>query len=63
MPDKQDHTLQSPPVSAHFLVTIATHSSKQTLYFDESGLIKRNDHDVEIAGGTSVACHDHVRDS
>jgi hypothetical protein len=25
---------------------------RQTLYFDESGLLKRHDYDVEIAGGT-----------
>jgi hypothetical protein len=35
--------------------SIATHSTEQTLYFDESGLLKRHDYDVEIAGGTSGA--------
>lgn len=34
---------------------IATHSTKQTLYFDDSGLMKRHDYDVEIAGGTPGA--------
>ena len=35
--------------------SIATHSTKQTLYFDEFGLMKRHDYDVEIAGGTPAA--------
>jgi hypothetical protein len=35
--------------------SIATHSTRQTLYFDESGLLKRHDYDVEIAGGTAGA--------
>jgi len=35
--------------------SIATHSTKQTLYFDEFGLLKRHDYDVEIAGGTPGA--------
>jgi hypothetical protein len=34
---------------------IATHSSNQTLYIDESGLLKRHDYDVEIAGNTPGA--------
>jgi hypothetical protein len=34
---------------------IATHSSRQTLYIDQSGLLKRHDYDVEIAGGTPGA--------
>ena len=35
--------------------SIATHSSRQTLYIDEFGLLKRHDYDVEIAGGTTGA--------
>jgi hypothetical protein len=34
---------------------IATHSTNQTLYVDASGLIKRHDYDVEIAGNTPGA--------
>ena len=30
---------------------IITHSPVQTLYFDQSGLLKRHDYDLEIAGG------------
>lgn len=39
----------------HFPASIATHSSAQTLYVDESGLLKRHDYDVEIAGNTPGA--------
>jgi hypothetical protein len=34
---------------------IATHSTVQTLYVDESGLLTRHDYDVEIAGNTPGA--------
>jgi len=34
---------------------IATHSTTQTLYVNEAGLIKRHDYDVEIAGNTPGA--------
>jgi len=34
---------------------IATHSTEQTLYFDQQGLLKRHDYDVEISGGTAAA--------
>ncbi|MBB3348312.1 hypothetical protein [Sphingomonas sp. BK069] len=34
---------------------ITTHSSDQTLYVDATGLIRRHDYDVEIAGGTPGA--------
>jgi len=34
---------------------IATHSTVQTLFVDEGGLIKRHDYDVEIAGNTPGA--------
>ena len=34
---------------------LATHSTEQTLYFGEDGLIRRHDYDVEIAGGNSAA--------
>jgi hypothetical protein len=30
---------------------IATHSTEQTLYFDQNGLLKRHDYHVEISGG------------
>jgi len=32
---------------------LATHSTEQTLYFDDDGLLARRDYDVEISGGTS----------
>ena len=34
---------------------LATHSTEQTLYFDDNGLLARHDYDVEISGGTSAA--------
>ena len=42
-------------LSVEFPSTIATHSTRQTLYIDKSGLLKRHDYDVEIAGGTPGA--------
>jgi hypothetical protein len=42
-------------LAVHFPDSIATHSSKQTLYIDESGLMRRHDYDVEIAGNTPGA--------
>ncbi|MDI7860339.1 hypothetical protein MRS76_00075 [Rhizobiaceae bacterium n13] len=38
-----------------FPSNIATHSTIQTLYVDSSGLLKRHDYDVEIAGNTPGA--------
>jgi hypothetical protein len=35
--------------------SLATHSTDQTLYFDDEGLLARHDYDVEISGGTSAA--------
>lgn len=32
--------------------SIAAHSTLQTLYFDGDGLLKRHDHNIEIAGNT-----------
>jgi hypothetical protein len=37
-----------------FPETIATHSTEQTLYFDQKGLLKRHDYDVDISGGSSA---------
>jgi hypothetical protein len=34
---------------------LATHSTEQTLYFGEDGLIRRHDYDVEIMGGSGAA--------
>jgi hypothetical protein len=34
---------------------LATHSSEQTLYFNNDGQLARHDYDVEISGGTSAA--------
>ena len=38
-----------------FPADIATHSTEQTLYFDQQGLLKRHDYDVEIAAGSTAA--------
>lgn len=38
-----------------FPTSIATHSAEQTFYFDERGLLKRHDYDVDVSGGTSAA--------
>jgi hypothetical protein len=38
-----------------FPASIATHSTKQTLYFDGQGLLKRHDYDVDVSGGTQAA--------
>jgi hypothetical protein len=38
-----------------FPAEIAAHSTEQTLYFDQQGLLKRHDYDVEISGGTPAA--------
>jgi hypothetical protein len=42
-------------LTVKFPVDIITHSTAQTLYFDQRGLLKRHDYDVEIAGGTAGA--------
>jgi hypothetical protein len=34
---------------------LATHSTEQTLYFGDDGLIRRHDYDVEIMGGNNAA--------
>ncbi len=34
---------------------LATHSSEQTLYFNDDGQMVRHDYDVEITGGTNAA--------
>jgi hypothetical protein len=38
-----------------FPAGIATHSAEQTFYFDQRGLLKRHDYDVEISGGVPAA--------
>ena len=38
-------------LQVHFPVDIATHSTEQTLYFDQKGLLRRHDYHVEISGG------------
>jgi len=38
-----------------FPAGIATHSAEQTFYFDQHGLLKRHDYDVDISGGTPAA--------
>jgi hypothetical protein len=42
-------------LKVRFPADIATHSTEQTLYFDQQGLLKRHDYDVEISGGTPAA--------
>ena len=38
-----------------FPPNIASHSAVQTFYFDAEGLLKRNDYDAEVLGGTPAA--------
>jgi hypothetical protein len=38
-----------------FPKAIATHSVKQTFYFDRRGLLKRHDYEVDISGGAPAA--------
>src|SRR6266481_6385939 len=40
---------------ATFPPDIATHSAVQTFYFDDTGLLKRHDYEVEIAGRNPAA--------
>src|ERR1700682_763301 len=42
-------------LKVRFPADIATHSKEQTQYFDQQGLLKRHDYDVEISGGTGAA--------
>jgi hypothetical protein len=42
-------------VKATFPSSIATHSTVQTFYFDQTGLLKRHDYEVDISGGTPAA--------
>ena len=42
-------------LKVRFPAGIATHSAEQTFYFDQHGLLKRHDYDVEISGGTPAA--------
>lgn len=44
-----------------FPKSYVTHSSEQVLYFDDEGLIRRQDYSVDIAAGAAVAhyVHDH----
>jgi hypothetical protein len=42
-------------LKVRFPPDIATHSTEQTLYFDQAGLLKRHDYDVEISGGIPAA--------
>src|SRR6266849_6562963 len=38
-------------LKVRFPADIATHSTEQTLYFDQKGVLRRHDYDVEISGG------------
>jgi len=42
-------------LQVRFPVDIATHSTEQTLYFDQKGLLRRHDYHVEISGGIGAA--------
>jgi hypothetical protein len=42
-------------LQAKFPESIATHSAVQTFYFDQAGLLKRHDYEVEITGGSPAA--------
>ena len=42
-------------LEVRFPLSIATHSTTQTFYFDRQGLLKRHDYDVDVLGGASAA--------
>ena len=42
-------------LKVRFPADIATHSTEQTLYFDQQGLLRRHDYDVEISAGSAAA--------
>jgi hypothetical protein len=42
-------------LKVRFPASIATHSAEQTFYFDQHGLLKRHDYDVDVSGGTPAA--------
>jgi hypothetical protein len=42
-------------LKVRFPTDIATHSTEQTLYFDQKGLLKRHDYHVEISGDIGAA--------
>jgi len=42
-------------LKVRFPADIATHSTNQTLYFDQQGLLKRHDYHVEISGDIGAA--------
>jgi len=42
-------------LKATFPPSIATHSTEQTFYFDQQGLFRRHDYNVDISGGTPAA--------
>ncbi len=46
-----------------FPASYVTHSTQQTLYFDEKGLIQRQDYNVDIANGGQAAhyIYDHQK--
>jgi hypothetical protein len=50
---EQDETLRC--LKVKFPPYIASHSTEQTLYFDDDGLLRRHDYDVEVVGSTPVA--------
>jgi hypothetical protein len=55
LPDWEEHGETWQRLQVTFPPDVATHSTKQTLYADANGLLKRHDYDVEIAGNTAGA--------
>jgi hypothetical protein len=55
LPDWQEKGETWHRLKITFPADIVSHSAVQTIYFDDAGLLKRHDYDVEIAGGTPGA--------
>jgi hypothetical protein len=55
LPDWQENGETWHRLRITFPADIVSHSAVQTIYFDDAGLLKRHDYDVEIAGGTPGA--------
>src|SRR5262249_29846118 len=55
MPTWQENGQTWRRLRGRFPVSIATNSTEEVFYFDERGLLKRQDYDVEVIGGTPCA--------
>jgi hypothetical protein len=51
----QEHGETWRALRVRFPEAITTHSTEQTFYFDESGLLRRHDYDVEVSAGSGAA--------